>query len=71
MSDGQVELALEQLLKRMHEHKEGALNRSDGTEFQFGHACGVAQGHAEAKAIFEQVLAAGEPDQGKHYETLL
>jgi hypothetical protein len=54
----------------MNDHKEGALNHSEGTAFQFGLACGIAQGHREALAIFQGVLAAGEPDQSRHYEVL-
>ena len=66
MSDGTVELALKLLIEHMAKHTAGALNHSNGNAFKYGLACGIHQGHREAKDIFESVLEADEPSQLEH-----
>lgn len=71
MSDGILEAALSQLLERMNEHKDGALNHSEGDAFQFGKACGVHHGHREALKILQDAIAADDNDgQSKHFKVL-
>jgi hypothetical protein len=71
MSDGILEATLAALIERMNEHKDGALNHSEGDAFQYGKACGVAQGHREALKIFQDAIAADDNDgQSKHFTVL-
>ena len=71
MSDGILEAALAALIERMNEHKDGALDHSEGDAFQYGRACGVAQGHRDALNILKEAIAADDNDgQSKHFKVL-
>lgn len=71
MSDGTVEAALTALIERMNEHKDGALNHSEGDAFKFGQVCGVHQGHREALELLKSaILNADNDGQSKHFQVL-
>jgi hypothetical protein len=52
----QAERIIDALIERMNDHTKAVLNRSEGTEFEFGRVCGLHQGLRTAHEIACQIV---------------